>query len=89
MLEKDSSNFLIAVEQQTAEDIYNFENLKCEFKLEKQQLITPNPLNLTANQRLVVDEHKQILEVNGFSLSENLLLSFPVCNGTFFSVDKL
>ncbi|ELA42343.1 uncharacterized protein VICG_00441 [Vittaforma corneae ATCC 50505] len=87
ILKKGNSTFLIAVDQHAADEIYNFERLKCTFKLKKQRLLTPIQLEFSPIQRLLIEEHKQTLEDNGFVISENLLLSFPVYQGVFFSVE--
>lgn len=86
-LKKDASTFLIAVDQHAADEICNFEGLKRSFKLKKQKLLAPIPLELSSIQRLLVEEHRQTLEDNGFVVSENFLLTFPVYQGVFFSVE--
>lgn len=84
---KDNSTFIIAVDQHAADEICNFERLKSSFKIKKQNLITPIKLDLTPIKRILVDEYKDILEENGFVTSGDMLLTLPVYQGCFFTVD--
>lgn len=86
-LEKDQRQFLIAVDQHAADEIYNFESLKSSFVLKKQKLLQPIDLSLDALQELVLEENMAIFEKSGFVVSNNKLLTIPMYQGTLFSVD--
>ncbi|KAI1784264.1 DNA mismatch repair protein MutL [Ganoderma leucocontextum] len=59
---------LFIVDQHAADEKYNFETLQRTTKIESQQMISPEVLELTAADELVVLENMDVLRQNGFEL---------------------
>jgi DNA mismatch repair protein PMS2 len=61
---------LFIVDQHASDEIYNFERLKRTTCLNKQPLIAPQPLQLTAAEEQTVLQHADTFRANGFDFEE-------------------
>ena len=89
LLDKD----LYILDQHACDEKYNYERLRDTTKFNTQPLIIPQLLNLSASQKMVVTEHKELFEKNGFRIkidqdtSDIHLLSLPHSKNITFQVD--
>jgi DNA mismatch repair protein PMS2 len=62
-------NNLFIVDQHATDERYNFETLQKSLRLESQNLVVPENLELTSIQEDIVAENVEIFEMNGFKFS--------------------
>lgn len=87
---------LFIIDQHASDEKYNFEMLQKSTTFKSQKLIAPLPVELSVIDELLVMEHLDIFEKNGFKLIVNEqetqgckieLTSLPVSKRTLFNVD--
>lgn len=87
---------LFIVDQHASDEKYNFETLQAGTVFKSQQLITPQPVELSVIDELVVLDNLPVFEKNGFKLkideeeefgSRVKLLSLPTSKQTLFDLD--
>ncbi|QLQ78921.1 hypothetical protein HG537_0B02690 [Torulaspora globosa] len=87
---------LFIIDQHASDEKYNFEILQKSTTFKSQKLIAPLPVELSVIDELLVMEHLDIFEKNGFKLIVNEqetqgckieITSLPVSKRTLFSVD--
>ena len=62
---------LFIIDQHASDEIYNFERLKRTTTLNKQPLISPQPLELSAAEEQTVLQHVETFRANGFEFGES------------------
>lgn len=87
---------LFIVDQHASDEKYNFETLQRSTVFKSQSLIAPLPVELSVIDELLVMDHLEVFEKNGFKLkieedeeqgSKIKLISLPVSKKTLFTVD--
>lgn len=87
---------LFIIDQHASDEKYNFEMLQKSTTFKSQRLIAPLPVELSVVDELLVMEHLEVFEKNGFKLIVNenenqgcriKLTSLPVSKRTLFNVD--
>ena len=87
---------LFIVDQHASDEKYNFETLQAVTVFKSQKLITPQPVELSVIDELVVLDNLPVFEKNGFKLkideeeefgSRVKLLSLPTSKQTLFDLD--
>lgn len=91
-------NELFIVDQHASDEKYNFEQLQRDTELETQRLLHPLPLELSAEDELIVAEHLDGFRLGGFCIDYNAerpptqrlsLRSQPVSKSTMFVMDDV
>ncbi|KAI8086554.1 mismatch repair endonuclease PMS2 [Halteromyces radiatus] len=59
---------LFIIDQHAADEKYNFETLQQSTQINGQQLIRPQPIDLTASEELLVMDNMNIFRANGFNI---------------------
>jgi DNA mismatch repair protein PMS2 len=59
---------LFIIDQHAADEKYNYERLQRTVTLQSQRLVRPKPLELTAVQEEIIDNHPEALKANGFEV---------------------
>lgn len=62
---------LFIIDQHATDEKFRFEKLSNETKLKTQKLIMPKPLNFSALNEMILIEHQQTFEDNGFTFNIN------------------
>lgn len=83
-LVKENSTLLIVIDQHAADEIYRFELLKKTFQVKKQRLIHPIPLKIDQIQNLIIEDNMEIIEKNGFEMSDGKLTAIPMYQNILF-----
>lgn len=87
---------LFIIDQHASDEKYNFEMLQKTTTFKSQRLIAPLPVELSVIDELLVMEHLDVFEKNGFKLIINEqedqgakieIVSLPVSKRTLFNVD--
>jgi DNA mismatch repair protein PMS2 len=69
---------LFIIDQHASDEKYNFERLQIETIVQNQRLVHPRVLELTAIEEEIIQNHKYILEKNGFHIETDLSGDKPV-----------
>ncbi|KAL3276159.1 hypothetical protein HHI36_020878 [Cryptolaemus montrouzieri] len=92
------SNDLFIVDQHATDEKYNFEQLQATTVLQKQNLVNPKPMELTAGNESILIENEEIFRKNGFhfkidktaaSTKRILLTAVPVIQNLVFGKDDI
>eukprot|EP01132_Coremiostelium_polycephalum_P005974 gene5974-7442_t len=88
-------NDLFIIDQHAADEKYNYESLQKSVVLNSQQLLKPDPIELTAEDEMIVIDNLELFKKNGFGFAIDLeapprskvkLTSFPYSKGTTFGI---
>ncbi|XP_045461969.1 mismatch repair endonuclease PMS2 [Harmonia axyridis] len=91
-------NDLFIIDQHATDEKYNFEQLQASTVLQKQTLVNPKCLELTAGNESILIENEEIFQKNGFhfKIDENapitkrvLLTAVPVSQNFVFGKDDI
>ena len=83
---------LFIIDQHASDEIFNFERLQCTTVINRQPLISPLPLDLSASEEQTVLQHMETFKANGFDIEDRrgedaaclCLIAVPFSKATTF-----